>query len=49
MAVEVVKGHVRFIWNVGEDTKVIQHPESLLPNEPMYMQQNTWYKIEISR
>ncbi|OQV23620.1 Laminin subunit alpha-2 [Hypsibius exemplaris] len=49
MAVEVVNGLVRFIWNVGEDTKVITHPKALLPNEPMYMQQNTWYKIEISR
>ncbi|GAU99875.1 hypothetical protein RvY_10813-2 [Ramazzottius varieornatus] len=49
MAVEVVDGRVRFIWNVGQDTKVIQHPEKLLPNEASYIQQNTWYKIEVTR
>lgn len=48
-ALSLVNGHVRFIWNAGQDTKVLQHPESLLPNEPMYTQRNTWYKIEISR
>jgi hypothetical protein len=49
MAVEVVNGRVRFLWNAGDDTKLIEHPEPLLPNEPLYLQQNTWYKIEISR
>ncbi|XP_055337185.1 laminin subunit alpha-1-like [Paramacrobiotus metropolitanus] len=50
MAVEVFERRVRFVWNVGNDTKVIQHPpDQRSATESSLLQKDVWYKIEIIR
>ncbi|XP_034944517.1 laminin subunit alpha-1-like isoform X2 [Chelonus insularis] len=47
VALEMVEGKIRFLWNVGGGTGILTHPEVLESGDPQ--QDNFWYRIEAER
>lgn len=47
MALEMVDGKIRFLWNVGSGTGVLTHPEEIEVGNPQ--DDNAWYRIEAER
>lgn len=47
IALELVRRKVRFIWNLGGDTKIIIHPLEIQTRDPKY--DDAWYYIEANR
>ena len=58
MAAEMVNRKMRFLWNAGKDTKVIEHSDQLETNKPpdplptkieSYPYNHYWYQVRIER
>lgn len=47
MALEMVDGKIRFVWNVGGGTGVLTHPEIIENGDPN--DDDFWYRIEVER
>ncbi|KAK0081679.1 hypothetical protein PV325_011758 [Microctonus aethiopoides] len=47
IAIEMVEGKIRFLWNVGGGTAIITHPEILERGD--LQEDNFWYRIEAER
>nr|XP_042897336.1 laminin subunit alpha-1 isoform X3 [Parasteatoda tepidariorum] len=49
MIVEMVNRKIRFIWNAGGGTQVIQHKLTIETNDAQLLKDERWYKISINR
>ncbi|KAF8792889.1 Laminin subunit alpha-1 like protein [Argiope bruennichi] len=49
MIVEMVNRKIRFIWNAGGGSQVIQHNLTIETNDEQLLKDDRWYKIEINR
>ncbi|XP_054719082.1 laminin subunit alpha-1-like [Uloborus diversus] len=49
MIVEMVDRKIRFLWNAGGGTQVLQHGLAIETNDEQLLRDERWYKIEINR
>lgn len=49
MIVEMVNRKIRFLWNAGGGSQVIQHNLTIETNDEQLLRDDRWYKIEVSR
>lgn len=49
MAIEMIDRKIRFLWNAGGGTQVLEHSRTIETNDPHLLKNNQWYKIQVSR
>lgn len=49
MAVEMIKRKIRFLWNAGGGTQIIEHNLTIDTNDEQLSKNDQWYKIEVQR
>ncbi|KAI1284885.1 Laminin subunit alpha-2 [Halotydeus destructor] len=49
MAIEMVSRKIRFLWNAGGGTQIIEHDLNIETNDPWLLKDNQWYKIHVNR
>ncbi|GFV46525.1 laminin subunit alpha-1 [Trichonephila clavipes] len=49
MIVEMVDRKIRFLWNAGGGSQVIQHNLTIETNDEQLLKDDKWYKIEVNR
>ena len=49
MIIEMVNRKIRFLWNAGGGSEVIQHNLTIETNDRQLLTDDRWYKIEVNR
>ena len=49
MALEMVNRRIRFLWNNGGQTQMVEHPRRLKTNTEQLMKDQHWYIIDAER
>lgn len=49
MIIEMVNRKIRFLWNAGGGSEIIQHNLTIHTNDDQLLSDERWYKIEVNR